>query len=699
MSARVVLAAALLAGAPLATRASAQEAARSWATSIDLAIHRSTAGDFASASRLLRGALAACAASDEGRGCRRGVNYSLGYIYQVESRRDPAGRDSLLARAAQFYRAALAIDPGDAAAVYNLALVYRAAPPDPAHEAFLRDAARLDPMRRAVHDDFLGDYYRDAGRWADALEAYRRAAAAAPEDAAPRVGMIQVYRRLPPERVPELLDVAAAWETRFPEVAASAYALVVEHARAAQPPLAAPAERALLRWAALLARDRRLSEESLRAFAGRWRPVDDLRAYLERPDTALADDNWWRGTSERSEVLARLALVLGARRQAEGDPAGAERIWLAADGFVPDWHGLHIDLMRELALLYHRRPELDPAGERLANLVGRLFFMKGGAIASDDVEAVQRFHTALGLIFAEQRRWRGDREVDGALFQLDHALTAAGRRGFYQPLPELRDLLSQAYDSVRRPDLARALDTLTAAAYLDTDDLDAAAAVAARAAPGRAPPFAALLEARARLDAALSPGAPGADSAACEQAAIDRIVASAPAPSGAPGFAARQRFKLLADCALVGPQHARSQLAAAALLLVHDGRVPLVGIGDFRRLDAVRARVLATATVPRPEIYLDLDARTPPPAALRFSAPADARPAYVALPDEIVLAARIVRALGPGRDVVPLRIMDGIVELAPPPGVAPEDVAGRIRGLPGVKAVRLGPRSVIAAPR
>ncbi|MBX6362789.1 MAG: hypothetical protein IRZ00_02880 [Gemmatimonadetes bacterium] len=127
--------------------------------------------------------------------------------------------------------------------------------------------------------------------------------------------------------------------------------------------------------------------------------------------------------------------------------------------------------------------------------------------------------------------------------------------------------------------------------------------------------------------------------------------------------------------------------------------MPLVGIGDFRRLDAVRARVLNTATVPRPEIYLDLDARTPPPTALRFSAPADARPAYVALPDEIVLAARIVRALGPGRDAVPLRIMDGIVELAPPPGVAPEDVAGRIRGLPGVRAVRLDPRAVVAAPR
>ncbi|MBX6362790.1 MAG: hypothetical protein IRZ00_02885 [Gemmatimonadetes bacterium] len=172
MSTRILLAAWLLAGAPLAARASAQEPARGWATSIELAVVRSSAGDFAAAARLLRGALAACAAASEGRGCRRGVNYSLGYIYQVKSRRDPAGRDSLLARAAEFYRAALAIDSSDAAAVYNLALVYRDAPPDPAHEAFLRDAARRARRRPAVRLSSRGT--RPSGRGAVCRRAGRR---------------------------------------------------------------------------------------------------------------------------------------------------------------------------------------------------------------------------------------------------------------------------------------------------------------------------------------------------------------------------------------------------------------------------------------------------------------------------------------------------------------------------------------------
>ncbi|HET9984247.1 MAG TPA: hypothetical protein VFQ38_11690 [Longimicrobiales bacterium] len=701
MSARTLLRAAALLGAALLALARAAAGQQgTWRANVDVAVQRGAAGDFASASRLLRGALAACAASAEGRSCRRGVSYSLGYVYQLESRRDPAGQDSLLPRAAEFYRAALAVDSSDGATIYNLALVYRASPPDAAHEAFLQDAARRDPMRRAAYDDFLGDYYRDAGRWGDALEAYRRAAALSPEDAAPRVGLLQVYRRLPADRAAELLELAADWETRFPELAAQADALVAHLARSAEAGRPALAEQAAIRWAALLARERRLSGESLQALPADWAPTDDLRAYLQRPDTTLSEANWWRRSPERGEVLARLALALGSRRLSEGDPAAAERIWQYADGFVPRWDGLHVDLMRELALLYFRRPQLDLSGDKLRGVESRLFSMKGGAIESDDREAVQRFHTALGLIYTEKRQWRPGGGVDGALYQLGHALETADRRGFYQPLPELRDLLSQAYDSTGRPDLARALDTLAAAAYLDTDDLDAAAEVAARSAPGRRPPFAALLERRVRLDAALQPGAPGVDSAACAPAAIDAVVAAAPAPRAAPGFAGRQRFKLLADCARVGPERARSQAAAAALLLAYDEKLPLVGIPDFRRVDAVRARVLAAATVPRPEVHFAFDAQTPPAGALRFSAPADTRPAYVALPDELVLAARAVRAFGPGLEVVPLRIMDGVVELGPlPRGVAPEDVASRIRGLPGVREVRLGSRSVAAAPR
>lgn len=701
MSVRTVLRiAALLGAAFLALARAAPGQERSWSSNVRSAVQRDAAGDFAAASRLLRGELAACAASAEGRSCRRGVSYSLGYIYHLESRRDPAGRDSLLARAAEFYRAALAVDSSDGAAIYNLALVYRASPPEPAHEAFLQDAARRDPMRRAAYDDFLGDYFRDAGRWGDALEAYRRAAAIAPEDAAPRVGLLQVYRHLPADRAAELLELAAAWETRFPELAAQADALVAERARSADPPRAALAEQAAVRWAAVLARGRRLSDESLQALPADWAPTDDLRAYLQRPDTALSEANWWRRSPERGEVLARLALALGSRRLSEGDPGGAERIWQYADGFVPRWAGLHVDLMRELALLYFRRPQLDPSGDKLRGVERRLFSMKGGAIESDDREAVQRFHTALGLIYTEKRQWRPGGGVDGALYQLGHALEAADHRGFYQPLPELRDLLSQAYDSTGQPDLARSLDTLAAAAYLDTDDLDAAAEVAARAAPGRRPPFAALLERRGRLDAALQPGAAGVDSATCAPAAIDAVVAAAPAPTGAPGFAARQRFKLLADCARAGPERARSQAAAVALLLAYDERVPLVGIPDFRRVDAARARILAAVTIPRPEIHLDFDEGTPPAGALRFSVPTDTRPAHVALPDELVLAARAVRALGAGLEVVPLRIMDAVVELGTlPRGVAPEDVASRIRGLPGVRDVRLGSRSVVAAPR
>jgi len=67
-----------------------------------------------------------------------------------------------------------------------------------------------------------------------------------------------------------------------------------------------------------------------------------------------------------------------------------------------------LELRRALALLYVRYPDLDPTQSKLKDLVEQIFEDKMGAIQSNDLEAEQRYHTVLGLIFAGQQKWGSD---------------------------------------------------------------------------------------------------------------------------------------------------------------------------------------------------------------------------------------------------------------------------------------------------
>jgi tetratricopeptide (TPR) repeat protein len=656
-------------------------------------------GNFDSAYETLLGAIGGCnSAGAEARNCYDLVYFSLGYLLQSHAANEP-DPDPLLRRAIDYYtEVASAPDTGatgtaerlGADAVYNLSLLFRTIGPQEWQESHYRVAPDRDVERRALHYTFLGDFYAQTGRPHDALKAYRAAAQADPDGAAPREGLLDVYRLLDVPAMDELFALAQSWEPRFPELAARAYEAVIERNYRDGPDLA---ERALVRYVWVVSRGRGLDSAAVARLPADWQPVVELAAYVESPDAPRESAPWWLRGDEPPRALARVALGIGQREVSMGRPEDAERTWSAARQLVDVTTAEALDLKRELALLYFRHAALDPDGSKFDRLEQELFDEKGEILAARNLEAAQRYHSMLGQIYAERQVWRSRYRGRNAVDQLTWALQTAERRDaaerFRQPLPELRALLASGYAvgvAMADDGPVRALHHEAAVAFLDSDDLDGAAASIARsAARGTPSSLADLLTFRARLRDALAAGPARAD-ALCSRDAIDHALRAVTRTE--PAFAARQRFKLLADCAEAAPPERRAAFGAEAIRVVVQDAVPLVGIGDVLRLENATAAVRERAVVRDHDFHVDVtshgDRRE-----LRISLAGQTRPGYVSVTDDIVVAARVIGLIGDLASPYRIQVRDGAVTFDhDPTGVLTSELSAEIGRLDGVTTVR-----------
>jgi tetratricopeptide (TPR) repeat protein len=639
-------------------------------TTVTDALARRQSAGFAATRKSLETVRVSCALSDSPAGCRSHVDYSLGYLFQTEGSRVDTGRDTLLDRAVEYYDSALAADPNNRAALYNKALSVRTLGTRASPESFLREAAVRDPARGSTYLALLGDYFWDQARWRDAVGAYRGALDADPDNAATRAALVQCYRRWrDPSVLPELLNVCDAWQVRFPESAADAYRAVVQRALAAARPGEEPelAARAIVKlvWVqdrfgdSLLAR----SPNDTSAL-GRWAPLLQFEAFLR---TASTDSAPWWSTGDRRQSLARAALVRGSEASANGDDARAERLWAAGANLAARRSRESVDLLRELALLYSRRPEIDRGGGKFRRVEDQIFVEKGAALVSGDLEAAQRFHTTLFLIYSQRGTWRSPYPARNALDQLTWALRAADERAtaehFYQPLPELRERLATLLDSLRESRAgARDMAISAVRAWLDTDDPESA-------------------QRSARLARRL-----GAD---VQLTALDALIARRTRATGScdrstlatlepAAFAARQRFKGYADC----------RANAAAFAIADAPGFTLVGIEDVQRFERVASGLLASVGMP-PLHAGHLEPAQPDRDAIPVALATETVPRWLDLEPDERLALRAIVALGNAATGARMRVESGNIEITPgaqPIGAATLD---RLRSLPGAKQVAL----------
>jgi len=636
-------------------------------------------GNFAAARGALERILGDCGNEADVAGCRTLVTYSLGYLHQTEGMGGASARDSALMRAVSLYDAVLRQDPAHAGALYNKALAYRSMGAHEWQEPFFQEAARRDPARRALYLSLLGDYYTDLRRPERASRAYREALVVDPDDAGARSGLIEAERARGAAGGHALLDVAEQWQLTAPGYAVDVYRAALDIALT--PPGGAAQDGALADEACvrLVLSQQQLNSEFLVSRAGDtpgavndWPPLLEMERFLR---SAVADSApWWLNAPDRRAALAHAALLRGGAEAAYRNLELAERFWSAGVNVGEHGSATVASIQRELALLYTREPGLDPDGSKFTRLENEIFEEKSEALVSRDLEAAQRFHQTLALIYSQRGIWQSE-SARNAITQLTWALRAADERSreekFFQPLPEVHELLAVGLDSVgSRSDAAREAEAAVRA-YLDVDDIEGATRAAATLARLGGSPALERLKVLIALRSNI----------ACEAASDRRITGTGPAD-----FVRRQRFKVIADCVAAETRAGRAR-AIAAYDAADTVTFTLVGIADVRRLERVMTRILEPAGIE----YRPASIETVPPAdgrPLPVSMPSETSARWLKLERDDVIAVAVVRVLGPeSRNQVRVRNGDVTVD-----GIN-ADVVGRLRAIPGVRNVRSEYRS------
>jgi tetratricopeptide (TPR) repeat protein len=652
---------------------------------IDSALVQQRAGNYVDARRNLSAALTACGPSDAAAGCRGRVNYGLGYVAQIEGA--SSGVDvRTLTSAIAAYRAVLTDFPGHADALKGIWIAYNTLGGARADTLQLRRALAADPARRSAYLRLIGDYYASRRDLTAARASYRSAMQASPTDPEPVRRLILTYDLGRPAQADSLMGQLAGVETTFPGVALDAYQRILESRVTG-----AALDGAIARWLDV-ASQRRIAIDhlmsALPADVSASPPINDLRQYLARPWSVPASTNWWMRTSVRRLSLARLALALGDRMVGADSASSAAQCWsiaLTFGGGSDESAPILLDLQRSLAVLYSGHPEVEGVVAKLAALENAMFQSKAMFIASHDSLAQQRFHTALGIIFAQRKQWRSSQFAHDAIFQLEAALRVAGARDAstrtYQPLPLLHELLAAGYQAIGDGPKARTTSLRAAQSYLDVDDIARADSILAGLNTAPADPMMRLVRRRDRI-ARLSSRV--TESGECEVSGRTELE-SLPA-----AFAARQRFKLLATCATLVSAEARVRLASGAVSLATSTTAVLTGVGDLARLDEARSIVSSHLGIraDAPNIVRGSPRATRDSAAVNVAIWLGDEPSFIPLRSQDRIAANVAAVtagVGPGLEV---RIWEGNVRIiSVPTGVQREALGAQIKRVPGVAGV------------
>ena len=444
----------------------------------------------------------ACESGPGGRSCRALLDYTLGFMFERQSRTEP-GHEAHLRNAVDSYRKVLDESARHGPTMHNLALIYHQQGNSDDALSLLRQAIASDASRNYLYETAIGDIRFDQGQWDAALEAYQRAARMNPRAEKPPLRIIEVYGELPADRLEHLTPLLEAWNGSHPDASEQGYRLLIKAALKNDD--TSKAERAFLDWVSLLARSRRLTTERVDALYSEWRhPAPaELRDYLGSAPGRYDAMNWWRENERRRHVLAEAALAAGHRDLKQAGASACEYRWQEGIRnispsvryyFGKDLPVVRLELQTELAALYYQYPDLDPSNREFKKLIWRIFEGKGQAYAINDLKAIQSHHTVLGFIYSrEPKRESTHHRATNAVFQLHHAIKTANarfKRGEpYQPVPQLKEMLA---DACRQPSIVAArrspgyctdyrgrnivgdLYLEAAKAYLDTDQLQKA---------------------------------------------------------------------------------------------------------------------------------------------------------------------------------------------------------------------------------
>jgi len=302
--------------APLGAELSDDDARSVAARAADLQV----AGHYRQAVSLVDRELAHCG----GDACWSRLTYTLAYLHERQSLREPEAAKSLLELSAASYASILDRRPNHWPTLYNLVNVYARLGDDHRVEGVLRGALDVDDAeRRAALALALGDLYQRQERRDEAIDAYRGAVAALPDRTTPKRREIRATAELISSQASELLERLRSWQEENPDIARQGYQAILEKVWEVGPEAA---ESALLSWIDLTSRGAGSTPgDDVRRLSSDWRPIGELQAFVADP-AASQFSSWWFAEPKRVDALAHFLLAVG---RAQDSPQDANRVWQA----------------------------------------------------------------------------------------------------------------------------------------------------------------------------------------------------------------------------------------------------------------------------------------------------------------------------------------------------------------------------------
>lgn len=413
------------------------------------------------------------------------ILFTYGYFYQVMADIDTANHNRWLDSASTYYRRVIKERPKYPAALRNLALIY---------DARNQSQAAISSLRRAIEqtDDpaytlTLGDLYLRRDSYDSAYYFYKKALNkdASLQAAHERMAYLYNFKKVNHELIFEHCQQMV--DSGLPELASTAMTDLIR--RDYTDSLPNENVRALVWWLSLFGKKKTADDDLLHAIPAEWKNAvfkQLVNAWLE--PKAIEKLEWWRFSKplaitktlrlEPRLVVTDALLLHGQQLIRDGKRSEGVAIYeatyrlisngnaplLLTQDSVPD---AFFNAASSLGLAYTKYPDFDPNGEKFTRLENDLLYGKGDAYERRKTDAIVKFHTTLGLIYASKNQWEGG--IASGIFQLERAVN-------YSPESKntitLKKLLVDGYLATKQQQKAQSMLLSCARTYMNDDNLN-----------------------------------------------------------------------------------------------------------------------------------------------------------------------------------------------------------------------------------
>jgi hypothetical protein len=328
-----------------------------------------------------------------------------------------------------------------------------------------------------------------------ALAFYQQAFALNQQDERAPLRIIALYPQLPGWNQAALFNQCTQFANAgLPHVASRGYEQLISQEPSTNAPVPPLVERAIESWVETEAGLNALSPDSLSRFSTqlvqRTASLSELKSVIVQTTVTSQLLPYWGKSSVRRHIFTSALRSLASHKRLVQQPGEAQRFLDLSQDFAPEIYTYRgelqgrplvgLDAALDLAALYQSFPALDQEGQKFERLQSRLIDGKNTAYLDSDLTAMEKYHTVLGLIFAERGRWTGG-GMYAAPYHLENAVKTAqrvtGRKpSEYKPLPHLTRRLADGLVTNSQSNLPKATQLYVDAAHGYLDDGDFAAA-------------------------------------------------------------------------------------------------------------------------------------------------------------------------------------------------------------------------------